>query len=48
MNDDPKILREVVEQTFDLTDICPQYSKSAVGTTNSFCIWHPNFDTPSG
>ena len=48
MNDDPKILREVVEQTYDLTDICPQYSKSAVGTTNSFCIWHPNFDTPSG
>lgn len=27
MNDDPKILREVVEQTFDLTDICPRYGK---------------------
>ena len=27
MNDDPKILREVVEQTYDLTDVCPRYGK---------------------
>ena len=47
-SNNPRILREIAEQTFDLTEICPQYSRSAVGTANSFCIWHPNHDTPSG
>ena len=47
MNDDVRILREVVEQTFDLTDVCPRYSKETVGATNVFCVFHDNRNTPS-
>ena len=48
MNDDPRILREIVEQTYDLTDICPRYGREAVGATNVFCIFHEHtWSTPS-
>lgn len=42
------ILRQVLEQSFDLTDVCPQYSKDIVGATNVFCVFHDNRSTPSG
>ena len=47
MNDDPNILREVVEQTYDLTDLCPRYGTAVVGATNVLCVFHDNRNTPS-
>lgn len=40
MRDDPRILREIAESEFAITDICPQYRGMAVGATNTFCIFH--------
>lgn len=47
MRDDVRVLREIVEQTFDLTDVCPRYGKEVVGATNVFCVFHDNRNTPS-
>lgn len=47
MRDDVRVLREIVEQTFDLTDVCPRYGKEVVGATNVFCVFHENRNTPS-
>ena len=43
-----RLLRNIIEQNFPLTDICPQYHEGMVGTTNTYCLWHPNHNTPSG
>ena len=47
MNDDPRILREIVEQTYDLADSWPRYGREVVGATNVFCVFHDNRNTPS-
>ena len=47
MRDDIRVLREIVEQTFDLTEVCPRYGREVVGATNVFCVFHDNKNTPS-
>ena len=47
MKDDIRVLREIVEQTFDLTEVCPRYGREVVGATNVFCVFHDNKNTPS-
>ena len=46
--DDPKILRQIAEQSFSIVDLCPQYKNAGVGVGNVFCVFHDNKNSPSG
>lgn len=46
-NDDPRVLRQIAESEFYITDICPRYSADMVGATNCFCVFHDNKNSPS-
>lgn len=48
MQDDPKILREIVEQTFSFEDLNPRrFNLNVMLNSNQFCPFHDNRNTPA-